>query len=54
MDEYIECPICLGLFALEGTDGLFPHLIAFHSETELGQRVIREIVHMRLPEAVER
>lgn len=49
MSEYAVCPVCGGLFELMGPDGLMVHLVGFHPDSDLAQRVMRELLTMPLP-----
>ena len=52
MSEYAVCPVCGGLFDLMGTNGLMVHLVGFHPDSDIAQRVMRELITMPLPEPV--
>lgn len=52
MSEYAVCPVCRGLFELAGTNNLMVHLVGFHPDSDIAQRVMRELIDMPLPEPV--
>lgn len=50
--SYVLCPVCGEVCALDGTNGVLIHILAFHAESEMGRAVMRELARLPLPESV--
>jgi hypothetical protein len=47
---YVLCPVCWEISELEGPDGVFVHLIAFHPSSDAAMFLMRELAKLPLPQ----
>jgi len=50
MVDIAVCPVCLEVIETEGARGFVPHVVEWHPESSIGQRIMRELAQKPLEE----